>query len=144
MLRGVPGGVGQSRVVAMARWQTPIHAELHRGLTESIAAGRVDSVYCAGPLMRELWDALPAAQRGGYAETAEALEPERLEAALPRVAAGGDREGTREAGRGREGPGPAERTAGAYRRSVSSNTDAITIRRGLLPAQRKYNEVTDR
>jgi UDP-N-acetylmuramoyl-tripeptide--D-alanyl-D-alanine ligase len=53
----------------------PDAAELHRGLTEPIADAKVDSVYCAGPLMRELWDNLPAAVRGGYAETAEELEP---------------------------------------------------------------------
>jgi UDP-N-acetylmuramoyl-tripeptide--D-alanyl-D-alanine ligase len=51
-------------------------ADLHRGLTEAITAANVDTVYCAGPLMQELWDALPAALRGGYAESAEQLEPE--------------------------------------------------------------------
>jgi UDP-N-acetylmuramoyl-tripeptide--D-alanyl-D-alanine ligase len=51
-------------------------ADLHRGLTEAITAANVDTVYCAGPLMQELWDALPAALRGGYAESAEQLGPE--------------------------------------------------------------------
>jgi UDP-N-acetylmuramoyl-tripeptide--D-alanyl-D-alanine ligase len=55
-------------------------ADLHRGLAEPLAAANVDTVYCAGPLMRELWDALPAALRGGYAETAEQLESEILTA----------------------------------------------------------------
>jgi UDP-N-acetylmuramoyl-tripeptide--D-alanyl-D-alanine ligase len=54
----------------------PDGPELHRGLAEAITAANVDVVFCAGPLMRELWDSLPAALRGGYAETAEALEPE--------------------------------------------------------------------
>jgi UDP-N-acetylmuramoyl-tripeptide--D-alanyl-D-alanine ligase len=54
----------------------PDAADLHRGLAEAITAAKVDTVYCAGPLMRELWDALPAAARGGYAETAALLEPE--------------------------------------------------------------------
>ncbi len=54
----------------------PDAAELHRGLAEAVVAAKVDTVYCAGPLMRELWDALPAALRGGYAEAAEQLEPE--------------------------------------------------------------------
>jgi UDP-N-acetylmuramoyl-tripeptide--D-alanyl-D-alanine ligase len=53
----------------------PDAAELHRGLVEPIADAKVDSVFCAGPLMRELWESLPAAARGGYAETAEELEP---------------------------------------------------------------------
>jgi UDP-N-acetylmuramoyl-tripeptide--D-alanyl-D-alanine ligase len=46
----------------------------HRALAEAVAAAEVDVVYCAGPLMRALWDALPAARRGGYAETSERLE----------------------------------------------------------------------
>lgn len=54
----------------------PDAAELHRGLAEAIAAARIDLVYCAGPLMHELWEALPAAQRGGYAETADGIEAE--------------------------------------------------------------------
>jgi UDP-N-acetylmuramoyl-tripeptide--D-alanyl-D-alanine ligase len=54
----------------------PDGPELHRGLAEALTAANVDIVFCAGPLMRELWDGLPAALRGGYAETAEALEPE--------------------------------------------------------------------
>ncbi len=54
----------------------PDAADLHRGLAAAIVAANVDTVYCAGPLMRELWDTLPAALRGGYAETAEQLETE--------------------------------------------------------------------
>jgi UDP-N-acetylmuramoyl-tripeptide--D-alanyl-D-alanine ligase len=49
-------------------------ARLHRELAPAIEAGRVDIVYCAGPLMRALWDVLPAARRGGYAESAAQLE----------------------------------------------------------------------
>ena len=50
-------------------------AALHRGLAEPITAAGIDLVYCAGPLMRALWEALPSGARGGYAETAAALEP---------------------------------------------------------------------
>ncbi|HET7849048.1 MAG TPA: UDP-N-acetylmuramoylalanyl-D-glutamyl-2,6-diaminopimelate--D-alanyl-D-alanine ligase [Pseudolabrys sp.] len=57
---------------------------LHRALTEALAAASVDLVFCSGPLMHALWDALPPARRGGYAESAAALEPRVLEA----VAAG--------------------------------------------------------
>jgi len=49
--------------------------ELHRGLTKAIAAAKVDLVFCCGPLMRALWEALPSAARGGYAESAAELEP---------------------------------------------------------------------
>ena len=48
---------------------------LHRALIEPIEAARVDLVYCSGPLMRALWQALPSGRRGGYAETAAGLEP---------------------------------------------------------------------
>ena len=51
-------------------------ADLHRGLADAVTGAQVDVVYCAGPMMRELWDALPAALRGGYAESADLLEPE--------------------------------------------------------------------
>lgn len=61
----------------------PDAAELHRGLAEAIAAAKVDLVFCAGPLMRELWEVLPAGQRGGYAETAAELEAEVAAAIHP-------------------------------------------------------------
>ena len=48
---------------------------LHAELAEAIAANGIDLVYCAGPLMHALWQALPPGVRGGYAETAAALEP---------------------------------------------------------------------
>jgi UDP-N-acetylmuramoyl-tripeptide--D-alanyl-D-alanine ligase len=49
-------------------------ADLHRGLAEAIDERRIDLVYCCGPQMRNLWDALPASRRGGYAADAAALE----------------------------------------------------------------------
>jgi UDP-N-acetylmuramoyl-tripeptide--D-alanyl-D-alanine ligase len=51
-------------------------AALHRGLAEAVAANRIDLVYCAGPLMKSLWDALPSERQGGYADSAAALEPQ--------------------------------------------------------------------
>jgi UDP-N-acetylmuramoyl-tripeptide--D-alanyl-D-alanine ligase len=53
---------------------------LHRGLAEPIAAAGVDLVFCSGPLMHALWQALPSGSRGGYAETAAGLEPAVLAA----------------------------------------------------------------
>jgi UDP-N-acetylmuramoyl-tripeptide--D-alanyl-D-alanine ligase len=58
----------------------PAGADLHRGLAAPLAAANVDLVFCSGPLMRSLWEALPSGRRGGYAETAAALEPAVLEA----------------------------------------------------------------
>jgi UDP-N-acetylmuramoyl-tripeptide--D-alanyl-D-alanine ligase len=54
----------------------PDAGDLHRGLADAIIAAKVDVVFCAGPLMRELWEALPAAMRGGYAESAAEIESE--------------------------------------------------------------------
>ena len=50
-------------------------AQLHAELADAVTAANVDLVYCSGSLMRALWDALPSQVRGGYAETAAALEP---------------------------------------------------------------------
>ena len=52
----------------------PRGPELHRGLVAPVLANKVDLVFCCGPLMRNLWDALPSARRGGYAESSTALE----------------------------------------------------------------------
>jgi UDP-N-acetylmuramoyl-tripeptide--D-alanyl-D-alanine ligase len=53
---------------------------LHRGLLAPIEANAIDLVFCCGPLMRALWQALPAGRRGGYAEDSAALEAQALSA----------------------------------------------------------------
>jgi UDP-N-acetylmuramoyl-tripeptide--D-alanyl-D-alanine ligase len=53
---------------------------LHRGLLAAVEANTIDLVFCCGPLMRALWQALPASRRGGYAEDSAALEPQVLSA----------------------------------------------------------------
>jgi UDP-N-acetylmuramoyl-tripeptide--D-alanyl-D-alanine ligase len=58
----------------------PTSAALHRGLNEAIKANHIDMVYCCGPLMRNLWDALSTGKRGGYAESAAALEAQAVAA----------------------------------------------------------------
>jgi UDP-N-acetylmuramoyl-tripeptide--D-alanyl-D-alanine ligase len=58
----------------------PQGAELHRELSETVLADGVDLVFCCGPLMRALWEALPSGRRGGYAETSALLEPQVLAA----------------------------------------------------------------
>ena len=52
----------------------------HAGLAASLDAASIDLVFCAGPLMKSLWDALPPTRRGGYAETAAALAPQLVQA----------------------------------------------------------------
>ncbi len=54
---------------------------LHRELAQDILAEGVDLVFCCGPLMRNLWEALPASRRGSYASSAAELEPDVLAAA---------------------------------------------------------------
>jgi UDP-N-acetylmuramoyl-tripeptide--D-alanyl-D-alanine ligase len=53
---------------------------LHRGLLAAVTANAVDLVFCCGPLMRALWQALPATRRGGYAENSAVLEAQVLSA----------------------------------------------------------------
>jgi UDP-N-acetylmuramoyl-tripeptide--D-alanyl-D-alanine ligase len=53
----------------------PLGGDLHRDLLEPIAAHQIDLVFCCGPLMRALWDALPSERRGGYADDSSALAP---------------------------------------------------------------------
>jgi UDP-N-acetylmuramoyl-tripeptide--D-alanyl-D-alanine ligase len=57
--------------------------DLHRGLVEPIRAHGIDLVFCCGPLMRALWEALPSERRGGYAEGAGALEADVIAAIRP-------------------------------------------------------------
>ncbi len=52
----------------------PTSAELHRGLVDAVNANTIDMIFCCGPLMRNLWDALSSGKRGGYAEGSAALE----------------------------------------------------------------------
>jgi UDP-N-acetylmuramoyl-tripeptide--D-alanyl-D-alanine ligase len=54
----------------------PKGATLHRALAEAVVGNDVDLVFCSGPLMRSLWEALPSERRGGYAEASAALEAE--------------------------------------------------------------------
>jgi UDP-N-acetylmuramoyl-tripeptide--D-alanyl-D-alanine ligase len=61
----------------------PHGADLHRELADAVPANGVDLVFCCGPLMRALWEALPSNRRGGYAETSTALEPHVLAAIQP-------------------------------------------------------------
>jgi UDP-N-acetylmuramoyl-tripeptide--D-alanyl-D-alanine ligase len=56
----------------------PTGPELHRGLVDAVKANHVDLVYCCGPLMRNLWDALSTGKRGGYADSAASLEAQAV------------------------------------------------------------------
>lgn len=49
--------------------------KLHLELKAPLVDANVDLVFACGPNMKHLFDALPKARQGGYAETAEELEP---------------------------------------------------------------------
>jgi UDP-N-acetylmuramoyl-tripeptide--D-alanyl-D-alanine ligase len=57
----------------------------HAALAGEVEAAGVDLVFCAGPLMRSLWDALPKSVRGAWAPAAADLAP-----ALNAAVAAGD------------------------------------------------------
>ena len=61
----------------------PDAASAHAALVQAIEAAKVDQVFCAGPLMKYLWDKLPPTRQGGYSNTAADLEPQLI-AALKR------------------------------------------------------------
>ena len=57
--------------------------KLHRDLAEAILGSGIDLVFCSGPLMQQLWEALPSERRGGYAESSSGLESSVLAAVQP-------------------------------------------------------------
>jgi UDP-N-acetylmuramoyl-tripeptide--D-alanyl-D-alanine ligase len=73
---------GGRRIVALTDMLElgPEAQAFHAGLAEPLEAASIDLVFCAGPLMKSLWDALPPTRRGGYAETAADLAPQVVEA----------------------------------------------------------------
>ena len=52
-------------------------------MLEPVLAHGVDLVFCCGPLMHALWQALPSERRAGYAETSALLESQVLAAIRP-------------------------------------------------------------
>lgn len=78
---GARGAAGR-RIVALTDMLElgPQAEAFHAGLAEPLEAASIDLVFCAGPLMKSLWDALPPTRRGGYAETASALAPQLAQA----------------------------------------------------------------
>jgi UDP-N-acetylmuramoyl-tripeptide--D-alanyl-D-alanine ligase len=51
----------------------PEAPRFHAELAGELAKAKADLVFCAGPLMRSLWEVLPPARRGAYSETAHDL-----------------------------------------------------------------------
>jgi UDP-N-acetylmuramoyl-tripeptide--D-alanyl-D-alanine ligase len=61
----------------------PKAASFHADLAKELEAAGVDLVFCSGPLMKSLWESLPATRQGGYADTAAALAPRVADAVRP-------------------------------------------------------------
>jgi UDP-N-acetylmuramoyl-tripeptide--D-alanyl-D-alanine ligase len=61
----------------------PDEARLHAEVAGHRAMEGVASVHCVGPRMRHLWEALPQARRGVFADTAAALRDRLAELARP-------------------------------------------------------------
>lgn len=55
----------------------------HAALAEAIDRADIAQVFCAGPLMKFLWDELPPARRGGWAIDAKSLIPKLVESVAP-------------------------------------------------------------
>jgi UDP-N-acetylmuramoyl-tripeptide--D-alanyl-D-alanine ligase len=53
----------------------PDAPNLHRDLFEAVDGAGIDQLFACGPHMKGLYDAAPAAMKGGYAETASAIAP---------------------------------------------------------------------
>ena len=51
----------------------PQSADLHQGLIDSILANKIDLVFASGPMMKHLFDALPASLKGEWVAEAQAL-----------------------------------------------------------------------
>jgi UDP-N-acetylmuramoyl-tripeptide--D-alanyl-D-alanine ligase len=55
----------------------------HAGLAAPIDTNKIDLVFTSGAQMKALWDVLPAARKGAYAETSAALAPQLMIALRP-------------------------------------------------------------
>ena len=76
------GAAGARRIAVLGDMLElgPSARELHRRVADAVAANSIDLVFCCGPLMQALWEALPSDRRGRYAESSAELEPHVLAA----------------------------------------------------------------
>lgn len=75
---GVARPEGRGRRIAVLGDMLELGAEadqLHAALVDDLSAAAIDQVFTSGQSMSALWDALPAAMRGGHANDAEKLTP---------------------------------------------------------------------
>lgn len=68
--RAVPGAGGRRIAVLGDMLELgPTAGALHAGLAAPLAEHKIDAVFASGPLMHQLWEAIAAERRGGYAAT---------------------------------------------------------------------------
>ena len=82
-LKGLGARVGEGRRIAVLTDMLELGedaARLHEALAATVETSGVDTVFCAGPLMKSLWDALSGDRRGAWAPSAAALAPDLLSA----------------------------------------------------------------
>ncbi len=82
-LRTLAGRKVEGRRIAVLTDMLEIGADtdaVHAALVQPIEAAHVDLVFCTGPAMHALWEAMPKNRRGAWDATAEALAPLVVEA----------------------------------------------------------------
>lgn len=81
----IPRGARGRRIAVMGDMLElgPEAAKLHGGLCEPVVDNDIDLVFASGPLMRNLYQALPANRRGAYAEASDGLAPLLCDAIQP-------------------------------------------------------------
>lgn len=77
VLGQIPPGAGGRRIAVLGDMrelgeQAPA---LHAGVAPALVDGHCDLLFCCGPQMRHLYDAVPAAMRGAHAADSAALAP---------------------------------------------------------------------
>ena len=85
-LRGLGARSGAGRKIAVLTDMLELGHDaptLHASLAQVIVYAGIDQVFCAGPLMRSLWDALTPDRRGAWAIDAGAVAPALIAAVAP-------------------------------------------------------------
>jgi UDP-N-acetylmuramoyl-tripeptide--D-alanyl-D-alanine ligase len=77
LLSQLPVGARGRRIVVLGDMLElgPKGPEMHAELAEAIDENAIDLVFCSGPLMQNLWEALPKNKRRHYATTSAELQP---------------------------------------------------------------------
>ncbi len=85
VLAQVPVGLRGRKVAIMGDMLElgPEASALHGGVAEAVEEHGIDLVFCCGPLMKSLWNAVPREKRGGYAVDSESLVEAVLAAVRP-------------------------------------------------------------